>query len=148
MKTGACHCGSTRFSYAGEGIACYCCHCTECQTASGTAFTTNLIVESSDLELVSGTASEFVYVNNGRELACVRCSTCATLLWVYFVGDEAFCSVQTGTFDDAMAFVPNAHIWTQSKVSWLTLPSDCKCYKEQPDFDDLVADWKRRPSLT
>ena len=37
--TGACRCGATRYELAVDSLtAIYCCHCTDCQRWSGSAF--------------------------------------------------------------------------------------------------------------
>ena len=80
----------------------HCCHCTECQRQSGSAFAINALVESKYVELVKG---ETVEVNlpteSGAPHPAIRCGACGITLWSHYGGRRAVSFVRVGTLDKA-----------------------------------------------
>lgn len=139
-----CHCQTLIYRYSGQPYCCYTCHCTDCQRASGSAFTSNMIVAVNDIALVSGSASEFCYPHNNDHLHVTCCKDCGTDLFLYFRSRSSTATILTGTFFDQQWFSPVAHIWTRIAVAWLKLDDGLPCYQEQPVWEDLAALWKSR----
>jgi hypothetical protein len=52
--TGGCSCGAIRYELTDLPLALYTCNCTDCQTASGSAFALNMPVATKDLRLTRG----------------------------------------------------------------------------------------------
>jgi len=63
MHLGSCECKSIQYKFSGEPLTCYACHCTDCQTSSGSAFGLSMIVNDKDIEIVKGK----VAINTIRE---------------------------------------------------------------------------------
>ena len=142
-----CHCKQLTYRYSGEPHCCYTCHCTDCQRASGAAFTSNMIVDMSDISLASGSTSELCYQHNNDQLHVTCCRTCGTDLYLYFKTRPATATILTGTFFQQHWFSPIAHIWTQSAVSWLTLNDGLPCFEKQPDWEELISLWRHQTVL-
>ncbi len=51
---GACHCGQIRYEAQVDPQAVRLCHCTDCQTLSGTAYRTNVDAAADSFRLLSG----------------------------------------------------------------------------------------------
>jgi len=51
---GGCACGAVRYRLESGPMYVHCCHCTSCQTETGTAFAMNLLIESDRVTLLSG----------------------------------------------------------------------------------------------
>lgn len=51
---GACHCGDIRYEAEVDPAAVAICHCTDCQTLSGSAFRTVVPARRSDFRLLAG----------------------------------------------------------------------------------------------
>ena len=47
---GGCACGAVRYRMKREPMFVHCCHCTSCQTETGTAFVINALIESGEVE--------------------------------------------------------------------------------------------------
>jgi len=142
-----CHCKQLTYCYSGQPDCCYICHCTDCQRASGAAFTSNLIVDSADIRLVRGSATEICYSHNNDQLHVSCCRSCGTDLYLFFESRPATATILTGTFFQQQWFSPIAHIWTQSAVPWLKLADDLPCFEKQPAWEDLTALWKAQKSI-
>ena len=138
----SCHCRQLTYRYSGQPLCCYACHCTDCQRASGGAFTINMIVEHADISPVSGLASEICYLHNNDELQVTCCRSCGTDLFLFFKSRPSTATILSGTFLQQHWFSPIAHVWTRSAVSWLKLDDGLPCYEKQPEWEDLADLWK------
>ncbi len=65
MYSGGCECKSVRYQFQGEPMTCYACHCTDCQTASGSAFALSMILNDKDIEVTEGEISVNTIDTNG-----------------------------------------------------------------------------------
>ena len=121
---GGCTCGAVRYRLNRKPMFVHCCHCTSCQTETGSAFVINALVESSEVETLQGepvpvmTPSE-----SGRGQQIWRCPTCHIALWSNYGGaKDAIRFVRVGTLDAPAACPPDIHIYTRSKLPWVALP--------------------------
>jgi len=143
VANGQCHCNNVRFGFRGIVFACYTCHCTDCQIASGTAFTWNLIIKKTDLFVTHGNVETRSYSHQDRELNVHCCQTCGSYLWLHFSDSVEYCSVQVGTLKERQKFKPVAHIWTRSALDWATPNSIAKCFATEPTIEELVRLWRK-----
>lgn len=146
MYAGGCECKSVRYRFTGKPLTCYACHCTDCQTASGSAFGLSMIVRSDELELVQGEASVCQLDYNGIEVRRHLCGRCGTTLWVAADAYPGLAALRPGTFDDTSWFKPVAHLWMRSAQPWVVLDEAAISYQKQPELDELVALWARASS--
>lgn len=117
---GGCSCSAVRYQLASGPMFVNCCHCTQCQTLTGSAFVINALYEadrvqhlSGDLEMTAGPSE------SGRPHDIYRCATCRTAVWSDYGRRKSMLFVRVGTLDDPSALPPDAHIFTRSKVRWL-----------------------------
>ena len=110
----------------------HCCHCSWCQRETGSAFVLNAVIEGDRVEVTAG-APELVMTpsasGKGQEIA--RCPTCHVALWSHYAGSgrkSAF--VRCGTLDERAAVTPDVHIFTSSKLPWVTLPDSVPAFAE------------------
>jgi hypothetical protein len=101
----------------------HCCHCTSCQTETGTAFALNALIEADRVKLLKGepemvpTPSE-----SGKGQKIWRCPDCRVAVWSNYGGaGDAIRFVRVGTLDDAASVPPDIHIYTRSKLPWVQL---------------------------
>jgi len=68
---GGCQCGKIRYRLTGEPLTLYVCHCSDCQTFSGSAFRTGVLVAGDDFRLLEGTPAIYektaAYGHFGRD---------------------------------------------------------------------------------
>jgi hypothetical protein len=102
----------------------HCCHCTSCQTETGTAFALNALVEAERVELLAGEPELVVTPSeSGKGQTIWRCPDCRVALWSTYGGaGEAIRFVRVGTLDAPAECPPDIHIYTRSKLPWVLLP--------------------------
>lgn len=121
---GGCACGAVRYRLTSAPMFVHCCHCTSCQTETGTAFALNALIEHDRVELLDG-APELVPTpsESGKGQAVWRCPACRVAVWSNYGGaGDAIRFVRVGTLDDPAACPPDVHIYTRSKLPWVVLP--------------------------
>ncbi len=118
---GTCHCGEITFEAATEPESAAICHCTDCQTMSGTAFRTVVTASPGSLRLVSGQPKTYVKTaESGNRRAMVFCATCGTQLWSCNAGDDpGRTNIRAGTLRQRAELPPRRHIWARSAQPWL-----------------------------
>lgn len=131
--TGGCSCGAVRYRLKSAPMFVHCCHCDNCQKHTGTAFVINLLIETSRVELLSGTltATEMP-LNGGSPNTIYRCSECLVAVWSEYSRPEVR-FVRAGTLDDPAAVSPDVHIYTECKVPWVVLPASVPQFAEYYD---------------
>ena len=82
MHSGNCECKAISYHFNGEPLTCYTCHCTDCQTSSGSAFGLSMIVNEQDIKIIQGTLSISTIDYNGTKVQRHHCNQCGTTLWL------------------------------------------------------------------
>jgi hypothetical protein len=120
---GSCSCGTVKFRLMDVPMFVHCCHCTDCQRQTGSAFVLNALIESDRVQILQGDTRSFPQpTESGRPHVIHRCPDCGTALWSNYGGREEVRFVRIGTLDNAHALPPDIHIYTRSKQSWVRLP--------------------------
>jgi len=118
---GACHCGDIRYEGEADPEKAAICHCTDCQTLSGSAFRTVVPVHSDHFRIVAGQPA--IYVKNGesgnkREQAF--CRRCGSPIYATAPGDgPKVYNIRAGTIRQRDQFVPKVQWWSRSKQRWI-----------------------------
>ena len=132
--TGGCSCGAIRYEVAGLPLALYTCSCTECQTASGSAFALNMPVASKDLRFTKGQPKGWQRINSsGAKVTAWFCGDCGARLYGEREGRPESMTLRAGTLDDTSWLTPTIHFWTRSAQSWVVFPEGVTRYETQPD---------------
>lgn len=131
--TGGCLCGQVRYSLApGFRMKPYACHCTDCQSRTGTAFSEHMMFMLSDLS-VEGELDEGKYRQpSGANSQIYGCATCKSRIYATNDTRPGTGSLRCGTLDGSASLVPAAHIWVKSKQPWIGLPDGSVTMDEQP----------------
>lgn len=144
MYNGSCECKAVGYQFDGEPLTCYTCHCTNCQTSSGSAFGTSMIVNESDLKIVKGKVSVGITDYSGIPVKRHHCEKCGTALWMSADEYPNIVALKPGTFDDTKWFKPIAHLWTRSAQPWITFDKTIPQYEKQPELSELIKLWAAR----
>ena len=119
--TGSCHCGQIAFETEVDPDKSVICHCTDCQTLSGTAFRTVVPCREADFTLTSGTPKIYVKTaesGNPREQAF--CGDCGTPLYATSVGGEdRILGLRVGAIHQRDQIAPKKQLWSRSALGWL-----------------------------
>lgn len=129
---GGCACRTVRYRLLSTPLIVHACHCTECQRLSGGAFAVNALIETDRLErLAGGPRAVPVIGTSGRPQAIFRCPDCETALWSHYPGGGAkLAFVRVGTLDEPARLPPDIHIYTSTKLPWVTLPESARAVPE------------------
>jgi hypothetical protein len=126
-----------RYRLTSDPLFVNCCHCLHCQRQTGSAFVINVLIEADRVELVAG-SPEAVDVprDDGGTQRIFRCPTCQIAVFSEYTY-PAIRFVRAGTLDVPSDVEPDAHIFTRSKVPWVTLPESVPAFEVFYDTQDL-----------
>jgi hypothetical protein len=121
---GGCACGEVRYRLDREPLFVHCCHCTCCQTETGSAFAINALYESEAVVLTKGQPEPIVIpTESGEGQQVWRCPACRVAVWSNYGGAiDRIRFVRVGTLDSPDELEPDIHIYTRSKLPWVRLP--------------------------
>ena len=127
-REGGCACGGVRYRLSSEPLFVHCCHCLNCQRQTGSAFVINLLIEADRVEVLAGAPRPVeVPRDDGSSQTIFRCPRCEVAVFSQY-GHLRVRFVRGGTLDDPRDVRPDVHIYTRSKVEWVTLPEDVPAF--------------------
>jgi hypothetical protein len=128
VRDGGCSCGAVRYRLASEPMFVHCCHCLNCQRQTGSAFVINLLIETDRVELLAGRPEPVdVPRDDGSAQRIYRCPECSVAVFSEY-GGPAVKFVRGGTLDEPASAAPDVHIYTRSKLPWVTLPESVPAF--------------------
>ena len=120
---GACACGAIQVEAEADTENTNMCHCTDCQTATGTTFRVSVRVPGAMLKV---TGKPAIYVkttaDSGNPRVQAFCGTCGSPLYSTTVGDgvQPLYMLRVGILRQRDQFVPRRQIWWRSAQPWVT----------------------------
>jgi hypothetical protein len=145
---GGCRCGRVRYRAALDALPrVYACHCLDCQTWSGSAFSLQFILPEGDLE-VSGEPALFELTSQGGSLTSQggsrtsrqrACPVCFTRVYNTNTRRPGLAVVRAGTLDDSDNLAIVLHIWTRRKLAGIEIPDDLPAWPEGAPPEDFAA---------
>jgi hypothetical protein len=138
---GGCACGAVRFRMLKRPLVVHCCHCSWCQRESASAFALNAMVESDEVQLLSGTPENVKTPSaSGAGQKILRCPECRVALWSHYAGSgESIRFVRVGALDRPSRLPPDIHIFTSTKLAWVVLPPGTASV---PEYYDRKTFWR------
>ena len=145
QSQGGCACGAVRYRLSSEPLFVHCCHCLNCQRQTGSAFVINLLIEAERVEILAAAPQPVdVPRDHGSPQRIFRCPRCQVAVFSEYGRPEVW-FVRGGTLDDPTHIVPDVHIYTRSKVGWVSLQAGTPAFEVYYDTDQLwPADSLRR----
>lgn len=134
---GGCACGAVRYRLTTAPMFVHCCHCLNCQRQTGTAFVLNMLIEAARVQLLDGTPTAVTVPREHGLHRIFRCPTCQVAVWSEYGGRSEVLFVRAGTLDEPAAVSPDVHIYTRSKLPWVTLPASVPTFAEYYDTKKL-----------
>jgi hypothetical protein len=136
-REGGCSCGAIRYRLTSDPLFTHCCHCLNCQRQTGSAFVINRLIEADRVELPAGDPQPVdVPRDDGSTQRIFRCPTCQVAVFSQY-GRPDVRFVRAGTLDDPSSVRPDVHIFTRSKLSWITLPESVPAFEVYYDMKSL-----------
>jgi hypothetical protein len=137
---GGCACGEVRYRLTSDPLFTHCCHCLSCQRQTGSAFVINLLIEADRVKLLAGDLQPVdVPRDDGSTQRIFRCPICQVAVFSEY-GRPQVRFVRGGTLDQPSAVAPDVHIYTRSKLPWVTLPESVPAFEVYYDMRALWPD--------
>jgi hypothetical protein len=118
-----------------------CCHCRDCQKQTGGAFAINALIERSAIVLAEDAPEPVrcaMKTDSGRPHDIYRCAECQTALWSDYGRRGIMVFLRVATLDPGHDIVPDAHIFTRSKLPWVVLPPGVRSFDV---YYDMQKEW-------
>jgi hypothetical protein len=118
---GACLCGYVQYEAEVDPRRVALCHCTDCQTNSGSAMSWVVAVVEDRFALTAGTLKTFVKTaDSGRRRVLCFCAECGTRIVAKPVeGEPGVLTLRAGSVRQRAELRPRANVWAQSAQTWL-----------------------------
>jgi hypothetical protein len=117
---GHCHCGEITFEAEVDPDALNICHCTDCQTLSGTAFRVNIPAPAEHFVLLSGTPKTYIKTaESGNKRLHAFCGNCGTPIYACAVDNPQSYGLRIGAITQRAAFSPKRQGWRRSALHWV-----------------------------
>jgi hypothetical protein len=119
--TGKCHCGGIGFEAEIDPAQVRICHCTDCQTLSGSAYRINVASLPGTFRLTKGAPKTYIKTtaDSGNPRAHGFCPDCGTPLWATTPeANPPSYGLRVGTLDCRAELVPARQGWCRSALPW------------------------------
>jgi len=136
---GGCRCGAVRYGLALDGLPLiYACHCRDCQTWSGSAFSQQTFLPEAALS-VTGPLVVYELTSPSGKISTQRmCGVCHTRIFNSNSARPGFVVIRAGTLDRSDELEVSAYIWAKRKQPWLRLPDGVPAWPEGAPFAELI----------
>jgi len=129
---GGCHCGSITYEAEVDPNTVALCHCTDCQTLSGSAFRVVVPAKRQGFKLLSGEPKVYVKTGeSGRKRVQAFCRDCGTPIYSSDVTDPQMFSIRAGTARQRAELRPKTQLWCRSALAWVKHPEPTTEFERQ-----------------
>jgi hypothetical protein len=119
---GGCHCGAIAYEAEIDPEMVSICHCTDCQTLSGTAFRVVIFAPEEKFHLTRGAPKAYVKIaESGNRRVQAFCAECGSPIYATSAdeGPPKAYGIRLGTARQRDQLPPKRQIWHRSAVAWL-----------------------------
>jgi len=117
---GGCHCGNITYGAEIDPETVGICHCTDCQSLSGSAFRVSVRAAKDGFRLRSGQPKIYVKTaESGNKRAQAFCPECGTAIYASDVTDPQSFSIRVGTVRQRAELRPKSQGWCRSAQDWV-----------------------------
>ena len=136
---GGCRCGAVRYQLALDVLPpTYACHCLDCQTWSGSAFSQQTFLPEAALTVTGPVVVYEFTTPSGRTSTQRLCGVCHARIYNSNSARPNVAIVRAGTLDRSNELRVVAHIWVKRKQHWLTLPEGVPTWPESAPSTELL----------
>jgi hypothetical protein len=134
---GRCHCGYITYEADIDPDKILICHCTDCQTLSGSPFRAVAYTREDAFKLLSGELRTYVKISeSGNKRPQTFCPECGTPIYATAVGEgPKVYSLRVGSIRQRDQIVPHAQVWSRSAQPWSTHIGSMRKFEKQPPID-------------
>ncbi len=131
--TGGCLCGELRYRFDTEAvIAAANCHCTDCQSATGSGMATIIIVPTDALQFEGEPRLYTVTGSAGSHVSRGFCSHCGSPVISFVEEDPSTRFIKAGSLDDASWVSVSSSFWVDSAQAWAPADTSTRCFAGNP----------------
>jgi hypothetical protein len=115
---GRCHCGNISYEADVDPAKVTICHCTDCQTLSGSPYRASVPAPAATFKL-RGTPKTYVKTaESGTRRVHAFCPECGSPVYSSAISDPPFYSLRVGCLAQRDQLPPGRQIWCRSAVHW------------------------------
>lgn len=117
---GGCYCGQIKYRAEADPEKVEICHCSDCQTLSGSAYRTAVPVDADSFKLLCGTPSLYQKTaEDGSIRLQAFCPDCGSPLYsAPPAGEKGYFGIRVGTTRQRDRLIPKHQYWFRSAQSW------------------------------
>jgi hypothetical protein len=116
---GRCHCGAIVYSAEVDPERASICHCTDCQSLSGSPFRASVPAGVEDFRLLSGSPKIYVKVaDSGARRAQAFCGECGAPIYASDAENPKVLFLRLGAIKQRAEIPPRRQIWCSSALPW------------------------------
>ena len=116
---GGCHCGHIRYEAVIDPEKVAICHCTDCQTLSGSAYRTVVPAPAGEFRLLAGQPKIYVKTaESGNQRAQAFCPECGTPIYSAALADTPAYFLRVGSIRQRAQLPPKLQNWCRSALGW------------------------------
>lgn len=133
---GSCLCGEVVFEVVEPIPALYQCHCSLCRKQTGATSNTAMVVHTIQVHWISGQHLVSTYNRSSgfRSNFCTQCGSPVPNQ----IGNSNFTWVPAGLLEATQGLRVAAHLHTDSRADWETLPTSGKCFHQMSSLTEIV----------
>jgi hypothetical protein len=130
---GQCHCGAIAFQAEVDPEKVEACHCTDCQTLSGTAFRVTVPAKDRHFSLLKGELKTYIKeADTGKKRVLMFCPNCGASIYSTELSEgPKDLYIRVGTLRQRDRLPPNIQYWTQSALPWIFSIADIPTVDKQ-----------------
>jgi hypothetical protein len=118
---GQCHCGYVGFEADIDPDRVSICHCTDCQTLTGSAYRVTVLTSRNNVRLTGNSPKVYIKTGeNGHKRLQYFCPECGSPMFT--AGEDAAADewgIRWGSIRQRRELAPKRQIWCRSAVAWL-----------------------------
>ena len=117
---GRCHCGYLTYEAEIGPETVGVCHCTDCQSLTGSAFSVFVPAASESFRILTGQPKFYVKTaESGTKRAQAFCPECGSRVYAAAATDPQTFNIRVGTVVQRAQMRPKKQVWCRSALSWV-----------------------------
>jgi hypothetical protein len=130
---GSCHCGYITYEAEVDPDKTGVCHCTDCQTLSGSPYRASVPAAPGSFKLLSGEPTTYVKTaESGNKRSQTFCPKCGSPIYASVAGDpDAVKMLRVGALKQRDQMVPKRQVWARSRQTWVDHLTEISALQEQ-----------------
>ncbi len=117
---GSCHCGRITYEAVVDPETVSICHCTDCQTLTGSVYRANIPAAAETFVLRGGPPKIYIKTaESGNKRAHAFCPDCGSPIYASAISDPPTYSLRIGSIKQRNELIrPKRQIWCNSALPW------------------------------